>query len=512
MSVSTYSGTALKRSALHFLTGKAASALLTFLILLWIVRLLPVVEYGAYVTLIAGMELALIIATLGLPWLAARYLPEYRLHAPGPKIRHLVLRLFTWQAASLAGVAAILVIGLGPYLKWAGLTPYRTAAQFYLLVLLVEGNGRQVRESLLGPLLLQGVAQISLVARNLAFIALLAMATMAGPVSLIDVVHAELAASVLGTALSLLGLVRRLMGFDALPGKPGWHEPRLSDMWRIAGNMYFSHLLTLFYSPQVYLLLIQRYLGVEATAIFGFLRTLYDQIARYLPATLLFGLVRPKLVASYVDSGNVEELSRNANLAGKLSLFVLMPLVAFIAVEGQDLIGLLSGAKFPETGLLFLGFMLALIPFSQRQLLETVAVVVGHSQLCTYAAASGILMLPLMYGLLVSGLGLWAPVIALGLGHLVVNGLILSSIVRHTGYKPDTPGFSKLLAAALAAALAGIMARAWILAIQPVWIRLMVAALLTTTIFLLVAWWIKPFAEKERARLNVLLNRRLFVW
>jgi O-antigen/teichoic acid export membrane protein len=506
--MSAYSGAALKRSLLHFLTGKAASALLTFLILLWVVRLLPVAEYGAYVTLVAGMELVMIIATLGLPWLAARYLPEFRLHAPGPRLRRLVSSLLGWQAASLAGFAGILALGLGTYLTWADLTPYRTVAQFYLLVLLVEGIGRQVRESLLGALLLQGVAQVSLVARILAFIALLAVASLLGPVSLIDVVQAELAASVLGTALSLSGLARRLRGTDALPGKPGWQEPRLSTMWRTAGHMYFSYLLTLFYSPQVFLLFIHRYLGAEATAIFGFLRTLYEQVVRYLPATLLLGLVRPKLVASYVGGGGVDELSRNANLAGKLSLFVLMPLVAFAGVAGQDLIGLLSGAKFPETGLLFLGFMLALIPFSQRQLLETVAVVVGHSQLCTYAAASGLLMLPLMYGLLVAGLGLWAPVIALGLGHLVYNGLILSGIVRHTSYKPDTPGFSKLLAAALA----GFMAGAWVPAIQPVWTRLMVVAMLTTTVFLLVAWWIKPFAEEERTRLNGLLNRRLFVW
>lgn len=508
MNMSAYSGTALKRSAWHFLSGKVVSALLTFLILLWVVRLLPVAEYGAYVTLVAGMELAMIIATLGLPWLAARYLPEFRLHAPGPRLRHLVLRLLTWQAVLLVILAGILAIGLKSYLAWADLTPYRTVAQLYLLVLVVEGIGRQVRENLLSPLLLQGVAQVSMVARNLAFIALLAMVTLTDHVSLIDVVQAELVASVLGTALSLNGLARRLNRTDTLQGKSDWQEPRLSVMWRIAGNMYFSHLLTLCYSPQVFLLVIQRYLGVEAAAIFGFLRTLYEQVVRYLPATLLFGLVRPKLVASYVGGGGMNELSRNANLAGKLSLFVLMPLVAFAGVAGQDLISLLSGAKFSETGLLFLGFMLALIPFSQRQLLETVAVAVGHSRLCTYAAASGLLMLPLMYGLLVAGLSLWAPVIALGLGHLVFNGLILSGIVRHTGYQPDTIGFSKLMVAALA----GFMASAWIPAIQPVWARLMVAALLIAIVFLLVAWWIKPFAEEERARLNVLLNRRLFVW
>lgn len=508
MSVPAYSGAALKRSAWHFLSGKAVSALLTFLILLWVVRLLSVAEYGVYVTLVAGMELAIIIATVGLPWLAVRYLPEFRLHAPGVRLRHLVFSLLAWHGVSLAVVAVVLAVGLGLFLTWADLTPHHEVAQYYLLVLLVEGVGRQVRESLLGPLLLQGVAQVSLVVRNLAFIALLAWVNLSGSVSLIDVVQAELAASMLGAILAIGGLYLRLKGTDTLAGKPDWQEPRLVTMWGTAGHMYFSHLLTLLYSPQIFLLIIQRYLGVEATAVFGFLRTLYEQISRYLPATLLFGLVRPKLVASYVGGGGIDELSRNANMAGKLSLFVLMPLVAFAGVAGQDLIGLLSGAKFPETGLLFLGFMLALIPFSQRQLLETVAVAAGHSRLCTRAAASGLLMLPLMYALLAAGLGLWAPVITLGLGHLVFNGLILAGVMRHAGYRPDTPGFYKLLAAALAAFLVA----SWLPAMHQDWVRLLVVALLTTAGFLLTAWWLKPFAEEERARLNGLLNRRLFIW
>lgn len=508
MSVSAYSGAAIKRSAWHFLSGKAASALLTFLILLWVVRLLPVAEYGVYVTLVAGMELAMIIATLGLPWLAARYVPEFRLHAPGPRLRRLVLSLLGWQVAALAGLAGALALGLGAFLAWADLAPYHAVAQFYLLVLLVEGIGRQVRESLLGALLLQGVAQVSLVARNLAFIVLLAVANLSGPVALMEVVQAELTASALGVLLALGGLARRLKATDSLPGKPDWLEPRLVAMWRTAGHMYFSHLLTLLYSPQIFLLLIQRFLGAEAAAVFGFMRTLYEQISRYLPATLLFGLVRPKLVASYVGGGGIDELSRNANMAGKLSLFVLMPLVVFAGVAGQGLISLLSGAKFPATGLLFLGFMLVLIPFSQRQLLETVAVAVSHSRLCTRAAASGLLMLPLMVGLLVVGLGLWAPVIVLGVGHLVFNGLILAGIVRYTGYRPDTRGFYKLLAAALA----GFFGAFWLPAMQPEWAYMIAVAVLGTAVFLLVAWWIKPFAEEERARLNGLLKRRLFIW
>jgi hypothetical protein len=185
-----------------------------------------------------------------------------------------------------------------------------------------------------------------------------------------------------------------------------------------------------------------------------------------------------------------------------------MPLVAIAGVAGQELISLMSDAKFPETGGLLFGFMLVLIPFSQRQLLETVAVAAGYSHLCTRAAASGLLMLPIMVGLLAAGQGLWVAVLAMGLGHLIFNSMILTGIVRHAGYRPDTLGLYKLLSAALASYLGA----AWLPAIHPDWVRLIIVAILVSAIFLLVAWWIKPFAEEERERLNRLLNRRLFIW
>lgn len=503
-----YSSVALKRSAWHFLGGKAVSALLTFFILLWLVRLLSVAEYGVYVTLVASMELAMVVATLGLPWMAARFLPEFRLHADRTQYRRLVRNLLGWQTAALAGLAGVLALGLGAFMDWADLTPYRPVAQFYLLILLAEGIGRAVRESLLGPLLLQGVAQISLVMRNLVFIALLAAASQAASVSLMDVVLAELVASVVGVVLALIGLAHHLSKVNVFMGKPGWQAPRLATIWRTASQMYIAHLLSMCYSPQIYLLFIQRYLGVEATAVFGFLRTLYDQISRYLPATLLFSLVRPKLVASYVGDSGADRLSRNANLAGKLSLFVLMPVVAFVGVAGQDLVSLLSGTKFPETGLLFLGFMLALIPYSQRQILETVAVASDYSHLCIRAAASGLFMLPLMYGLLVAGLGLWAPVVTLGMGYIVFNSMILAGLVRNTDYRPDIRGFYKLLAAALAAFLVA----AWLPAMHSIWVHIVIVAMSVMVAYLLVAWLIKPFSEEERARLNRLFNRKLFIW
>jgi len=303
-------------------------------------------------------------------------------------------------------------------------------------------------------------------------------------------------------------LAQYLLAHREAVGEADWQEPKLMEMRHTAIKMHLSEMLTMLYSPQIFVILIQRHLGLESAALFGFLRSLHEQISRYLPATLLMSLVRPKLVASYVSGGGMEELARNANLAGKLSLFVLMPLVAFAGVAGQETIGLISGARFNQTGMLFFGFMLVLIPFSQRQILETVAIAAGQSSLCTRAAMSGLLILPLIYVLLLEHMGLWAAIISLGVGHLAFNGILLIGMSSKVGYQADFAGFRKLVVAALAGYLAALS----LTAITSVTVKLAGVAFLVVVVFLIAAYIAKPFTESERAKINRLINRRLFVW
>jgi O-antigen/teichoic acid export membrane protein len=508
MSVSPYSGAALSRSAGHFIVGKSISALLTLIILFWLVRLLSVEEYGAYVTFVAGMELTLVLTGFGLPWVAARYLPESRLHASGNMLTHLVWQIIGRLSLSLLGGALLLAVIMPWLLTLLGLSQHTDVARVYLVVLLMDGLGRNTRDFILGPLLQQGVAQRSLAMRNFALLLLLSMAAAQGPVHLADVVLAEVAAAALGALLALRGLLRYLQAHRHLRGNDGWRPPDWAEMWRIARHMYASHLVSLIYSANVLIFLIQRYLGVEATALFGFLYRLYIQTITYLPATLLFSVIRPKLIASYVGMGGMGELTRNANLAGKLSLFVLMPVLVFVGLAGNELLSLLSGGKFPQAGNYLAVLLIALIPFSQRQILETVAVASNMSQLCFLGGLLGTLALPLAYWLLKSGQGLWGPVAAVMIGELIFNTTLIAALARATTYRPDAIGLIKLMAAALAAFE---VTRQTGLASHD-WLDLFIMAALACGFFLLISYFIKPFQIEERDRMNRLLKRRVFVW
>lgn len=497
-----YSGAAVRRAAWQFLTGKAISALLTFVILLWLVRLLPVADYGAYVLLIAGTELGFALAAVGLPWLAARHLPEYLLHGHGPALVGLCRRLILWQVVALSAFTVIVAFALESYLAWANLGQHRPAAWAALGLLFAEGLGRFLRDGLMPPLMLQGQVRFSLILRQVLFLSAIAFLAFADQTTLFLVVVAETAAAIFSTLTAAILLKHHLDTLRNHEGKPDWHEPSFSEQWHAALPMYGAHLVTLVYGPQVLLNIIQRALGAEAAALFGFLRTLQEQIARYLPATLLFTVLRPRLMASHIQEG-MARMAHEANLSGKLSLLVLLPLIVLAALGGDALIALLSDQKFENGGAYFVGLLLVLLPFSQRQLIETVAVAAGKAGLCVMGSALGLLAMPLIFLLLYWGLGLWAPILVMLVGQMLFNATLLVGLAP-SGYRADWQGTARLYVSAF---VAWLVAHTILLAEESSpW--LILAGLIACGVFLVMVWGLDGLNQDERASLSRLFGRR----
>jgi hypothetical protein len=470
--------------------------------------------------------------------LAARYLPEFRLHANGRQ-----LALFVWQIIARLGLfylagAVLFFVAMPWLLATQGLGQETDVARFYLLVLVLESIRGDIQGAILEPLLQQGQAQFSQVTRNIGFLFCLVFMANQSTVHLYHVVLAELAGSILGTASALHGLVRYLRAQRNLPGKNGWQPPKWPEMWVIARHMYFSSLINMTYGSSVLVIIIQRFIGLEASALFGFLLNLFGQICRFLPTTLLFSIIRPKLMASYISEGGMAQLGRNANLVGKLNLFVLMPLLIITWLNGSELMSLLSSGKFTQE--YYLGaILLVLIPFSQRMILETVAVVSGQSHLCSWGSFLGVLSLPLAYWAIISGQALWGGIFGMFMGQSICNITIIAAMSFTSTYRPDIIGFLKLLAAALVAFTLSILTlMAWtgswlqhvndsvgllenirVIITQflaketesPIhgWLNLVITTALACCFFLLASYVFKPFRAEERMRLSRVLKNKL---
>jgi hypothetical protein len=238
------------------------------------------------------------------------------------------------------------------------------------------------------------------------------------------------------------------------------------------------------------------------------MRALYDHVSRYLPATLLSGLIRPRLVASFVGPGGMDELARDTNLIGKLSLFALMPILVFALLAGDELLILLSDGKFSGTNYYLGGLLVALIPLSQRQILETVAVTCEKSYLCFFGAFIGATSLPLAYLLLELGQGLWSAIIAIIVSQILFDAMLIIALTIITNFRFDSIGFFKLIVAAL---VEFILMKQLAIPIYGL-LDLLIMGILSCSFFLLIAYFIKPFRIEEQARLNRLFNRKFFIW
>ncbi|MCZ2440625.1 MAG: hypothetical protein LC119_10690 [Burkholderiales bacterium] len=487
------------------------SGVLGFLVLLVLVRLLSTQDYGVYVTLLAWLELTVAIAGLGIPWIGSRFVPQYRLFGSGVALSRFCFRLLCWLLASLAITVIAMGALLQPYLALAGLAEYDSIAWLYLIVIFSDGLTRLMTTSLLDPLMRQGLVRVATGMRQaIMLVVLLGLAFTQDAVRFVQVAVTEVAAAFLATSLVLAGLRFHLVRIRSQSGAEGWVEPRVGDMWRSGLHMHASYLLTLPCSPQALVVLVTRTLGAEAAAVFGFLRALYTQIANYLPATLLFSLLRPRLVAGFAASRDAKALNREANLAGKLSLFVVMPVIAYIGVAGETLVDWLSGGRIAQTGLLFPGLLLTLIPLSQRQLLETVAVTTGHAQMCSVAAAFALVALLLFPAGVKLDLGLWAPVLTIALGQMLFNAGLVIGLRRALAYRMDwIGGFKICLCATVVFAVLAVPVFLLPAAPMP---RLATQLVAVAGVYLVLTWMIKPFDREERERLNRFLGRKIWLW
>src|SRR5688572_11163062 len=160
-----YSLRNIRRSAGHFLLGKAGSAALTFTAFALTARLLGTGAYGTYAALIAAVELGLGLSTLGMDWATGRFLPEYRVRASRAQLARFITATGGLQAGVLLLVALGLALGAEPLAARLGLAD-AVLLQLYAAVLATEGIARVLRDQMLGLLLAQRAAQVATVARG----------------------------------------------------------------------------------------------------------------------------------------------------------------------------------------------------------------------------------------------------------------------------------------------------------------------------------------------------------
>jgi O-antigen/teichoic acid export membrane protein len=380
------------------------------------------------------------------------------------------------------------------------------------VLIMVSGLIDYLQRGVFQPLLKQGFTQSVGLVRNVMFSSLILWAAWSpgGALDLRHVLEAELWA-VTAAALSGLGFFLWLWLREAPAAglSPRWTPPSLRAMARMSGYNYASQVLYSLGDSAMVLLVAGRMLDLQATAALGFCLGLYGQLLRYLPAHWLWGAIQPSLVAAYSRGRDFVQLNQQAMLVYKGSLFVVAPLVAFFIVFSEDSLNLLSHGKYGDAHWLALVLLVSVIPGSHRSVLSGLVNTVERPEAGAVGNLGALSTVPLGVLLVMLGFGPMGLVLA-----VVANASLYNLIVIRTlaaagyHYRVDHGGLLKI---ALAVAATALCLTPFIMRhpTSVVTLGLMIAA---GVLFLLWAYWIKPFNDDERSRVNAGFGRAVFVW
>lgn len=476
----------LRRALLHLIGGRAVHALARAALVLMVVRLLPVEDYGAYMLIFGFAEMLLQLCSFGILPVAQRFLPQVVETATTRDTYRFVVGITLLQLLTLSLVCATI------WWLWDRLLPYFDfsaqqieASRVGVLLLFLMPAFRFTNE-LLDALLEQGRSQIAgalvPLGRMTGILVLLAAGTeiTIGRILLLDsgVVLACLILAWLLTA----GSLRKLE--DPADPKPLPVRAMARHAWHMAAVQVMGSA----YAPGALRMVLAGSLGIVEAGLFAFLQSLQRLIGRYLPSVLLRNLLRPMLISRVAGARGMDYVEQGSGLLLKSNLIMVTgaAMVAFIA--GERLVELASGGRFVDTGHSLVLIFLVLAVSSTRLIVEMLLQVLDQTRVLRATS----LLLPLTLGFvwLAAPYGLNAAIAASALGTALSNTVGMWRLRAVTGrFRMDWWGVGSVV---LPAAVAGLLGRALHDLIGP-WLAIAVASM----VMALLLFAAKPFASME---------------
>lgn len=502
-----YSIARLRRSAVVFLAAKGLTAPLNVISFLLIAARLPRPEFALYAWLIAFGQLSQQLSFFGLNWIALHQVPYYRSRVGGRPYRRFLLGLVLLRfglVAALVGACSV----AAPHLVAAfGHDPWLFPLRLFLVVAAAEMGVEFLRSCVFEPLLEQGISQGNVLLQHTVFLAglLLALAVERSGLSIEVVLYARGVAvwAALMVALAQFGQLLR----QPATAVAGERPPRVRVLIGFALDNYAQDVMRLTSGGSLMTMLASRLVDVPALAAFGFAQNLAGFIHRFLPAQLFLGLLRPPVIAAYVDDRSYVELRRRIGLILKVSSCFLAAVATVLLAVGRPALALLSGGQYASSYGLLLAFLLWLAIVSLQRMLSVLTNVLGHSELLRRASLSSLLVVPAAIALIYAGAGAYGLVLGMMIGDAVSVWLV-SHQFRLAGYQLvfDARGYGRMAGATLAAVLLGGLA---VRALPTGFWSVSGGAASTLAAFVLAIRLFRPFEAEERRAIESLLGWRM---
>lgn len=498
-----YSGKRFRQAIQHFLLGRTAQAIASFILTLWLVRLLMPIDYGTYMVLWGMIEMMVPLSSLGMLEAVRRYLPELAAKGASSDAIQFVRWMMLIRFALTAIWAVLIAYFWADIATWVGFDMPQQNANLLAVGLIITVLGFRFVAEMLECLLEQRWSQLTQALMPFGRLIGITILMVTQHLTLEYLLWVDLIVSLGCLLLAEFFLIKKLR---IMPDK-GNLKLNKNEILNFAWHMAGVNLLQAAANAGTLRILVARTLGLEAAGMFAFIQQLLFMVARYLPARLLGNVIRPMLISRYV-AGEIDAVKQGMALLWKSNLLVIAICVVTIIVAGDSLISIASDGRFENAGIIMLIMLLSLGATSQGQMVIMIMQIYPYTRQLRYFSFLSVLTpLAVIYG---SNWGLIGVVCGVLLSVWLLNSLTLTWLNHQAGsMKLDWFGICRGIGIAALLAVLGLIIGDKL----GIWWGL-AAVLLGYVPGLMLA---KPLNQYDRALLGRGLRRRAyllnpFVW
>lgn len=338
-------------------------------------RLLGSSDYGAYMVLWGLVEMMVPLSSLGMLEAVRRFLPELAVRGAPDALKKFVGWMTLIRLAIMTIWTIIIAVFWSDIATWMGFSELQQDATLLGLGLIITVLGFRYAAEMLECLLEQRWSQLTHAFMPLGRLVGVAILVISENITLEQLLWVDLIVAFICLILCEYFLIRKLQNLTGIGDLRVSAYEIATFAWHMAG----VNLCRAIASMGALRMLVARTLGLEIAGMYAFLQQLLFIVGRYLPANLLANIIRPMLISRKV-AGEYEIVGQGIALLWKSNLLIVAFSMVAISISGDEIIELVSGGRFLDTGLFMLIMLLGLGITSQGQLISMVMEMLSYTR------------------------------------------------------------------------------------------------------------------------------------
>lgn len=367
-----YSLKRITNAASQFLIGRIFTGIAGFLVTIMIARNLSIPSYTIY-TILLGLSIFVgQVSSFSLDAIAHRFIPEAIVKGEKKLQVQLTFLILVMRFITTFSTAWLLSLLAPKIALFFSIPKYSEEIKIWIFLLCFQPLfifSNQILQAFLLQRTLKSILVFVSMGRLTIIVFLIYTTNL---FTLNHLIYAETSIYFIGIVISVFSLIMALPKTDQNEIKTKSSFSYLAKrMVRFGLFSYLRNLMTICSGRAVSRLLIGKHLIPFQIATFGFAVNLTEIVNRYLPSSLLRNMIRPVLMGRFSEKKDLVALSKETNLIFKFHYLLLVPLIIWIALKGNQITSIMSKGKYPEAGWIFAALLgLKLVQGYNNQILQ----------------------------------------------------------------------------------------------------------------------------------------------